>query len=145
MERSTVTIGELARRAHVTPETLRHYERLGLLQPSRPSCGSHRRYGTEEARRLRFIRRALDLGFSLPDVRDLLSLAEGEEGGVARVKALASARVKTLDARIADLVRLREALAALVASCPGEGEAHGCPILEALCDGEEETVTKRLP
>jgi MerR family copper efflux transcriptional regulator len=131
-------IGELAERARVSPETLRHYERLGLLRSSRPSPGKHRRYAEAEVHRLRFIRRALDLGFSLVDVRELLTLAEGDSGGVARVKALARRRVRDLDARIVALARLRDALARLVAECPGEGDPAVCPILRALGDEAEE-------
>jgi MerR family copper efflux transcriptional regulator len=144
VEALTFGIGELAERAQVTPETLRYYERLGLLRPHRSSLAGHRRYGRAEARRLRFIRRALDLGFTLSDVRELLALADGEHGGVARVRALAAARVTALEKRIAALVRLREALAGLVAECPGEGDPHACPILEALCAGSDETSTEGL-
>lgn len=127
---STYSIGELARRAGVAIDTVRYYERNQLLDPAGRLASGYRRYGDSELRRLRFIRRAKALGFSLADVRALLSLSD--ERNVARIKRAAEARLAELEQRLAELERIRNALQALVAACPGHGRAEACPILNAL-------------
>ena len=127
---STYSIGELARRAGVAIDTVRYYERNQLLDPAGRLASGYRRYGDSELRRLRFIRRAKALGFSLADVRALLSLSD--ERNVARIKRAAEARLAELEQRLAELERIRTALQALVAACPGHGRAEACPILNAL-------------
>lgn len=142
MTSSAFSIGELARRARVSPETLRHYERLGLLRPQRPSGRNHRRYGTDEAARLRFIRRALALGFTLAEVRELLEIADGTGVGVSRVRALTAARLADIETRLADLSRLRDELRRLLEACPGGGDPAACPVLAALGSEEVSHVTR---
>jgi MerR family copper efflux transcriptional regulator len=127
---STYSIGELARRAGVAIDTVRYYERNQLLDPAGRLASGYRRYGDSELRRLRFIRRAKALGFSLADVRALLSLSD--ERNVAKVKRAAEARLADVEQRLAELERIRNALQALVAACPGHGRAEACPILNAL-------------
>ncbi|HQY70936.1 MAG TPA: MerR family transcriptional regulator [Pseudomonadales bacterium] len=127
---STYSIGELARRAGVAIDTVRYYERNQLLDPAGRLASGYRRYGDSELRRLRFIRRAKALGFSLADVRALLSLSD--ERNVAKVKRAAEARLAEVEQRLAELERIRNALQALVAACPGHGRAEACPILNAL-------------
>ena len=127
---STYSIGELARRAGVAIDTVRYYERNQLLDPAGRLASGYRRSGDSELRRLRFIRRAKALGFSLADVRALLSLSD--ERNVARIKRAAEARLAELEQRLAELERIRNALQALVAACPGHGRAEACPILNAL-------------
>ena len=127
---STYSIGELARRAGVAIDTVRYYERNQLLDPAGRLASGYRRYGDSELRRLRFIRRAKALGFSLADVRALLSLSD--ERNVARIKRAAEARLAEVEQRLAELERIRNALQALVAACPGHGRAEACPILNAL-------------
>ena len=129
---STYSIGELARRAGVAIDTVRYYERNQLLDPAGRLASGYRRYGDSELRRLRFIRRAKALGFSLADVRALLSLSD--ERNVARIKRAAEARLAELEQRLAELERIRNALQALVAACPGHGRAEACPILNALSE-----------
>ena len=128
-----LTIGQLARSARLAPETLRHYERLGLIQPSRRSDSNYRLYDSAALQRLQFIRRAQALGFSLPEIRQLLGLHAAGDGDMAQVRAIAEQRVAQIDQRIADLQRLREGLQRLLQSCPGHGPLAECPIVAALC------------
>ena len=125
-----MTIGRLARCAALAPETLRHYERLGLLRPSARSEANYRLYDASALERLRFIRRALELGFSLPDIAELLALHGDADMGAA--KAVAQRRIAQIDARVTDLLKLKAGLQALADSCPGHGPAAACPILGAL-------------
>jgi len=127
-------IGTLARRAGVRIDTVRYYERSGLLPPKLRLASGYRRYGVTELSRLRFIRRAQALGFTLKEVRELLALSRRRD--VARVKRAAQAKLTDIEQRIADLRRVRAGLQTLVAACPGSGRAEDCPILKAL--GTEE-------
>jgi len=127
---SSLSIGQLAKQAGVAIDTVRYYERNQLLDPAGRLASGYRRYGDSELRRLRFIRRAKALGFSLADVRALLSLSD--ERNVAKVKRAAEARLAEVEQRLAELERIRNALQALVAACPGHGRAEACPILNAL-------------
>jgi MerR family copper efflux transcriptional regulator len=124
---SSLGIGELARQAGVSVDTVRYYERNDLLTPAlRLASG----YGRGELRRLRFIRRAQALGFTLKDVRALLSLSE--ERNVARVKRAAELKLADVERRIAELESIRDGLRTLIGACPGHGRAEDCPILNAL-------------
>ncbi|MGJ4730169.1 heavy metal-responsive transcriptional regulator [Luteimonas sp. SDU101] len=127
-------IGQLAQRAGVAIDTVRYYERSGLLAPAARLASGYRRYGSAELKRLRFIRRAKALGFSLEDIRDLLSL--GERSDVASIRAVAARKQAEVEARIVELQRIHAGLATLVAACPGHGRAESCPILNALA-GED--------
>ena len=134
---SDLTIGQLAQRAELATETLRHYERLGLIEPSRRSASNYRLYDAQALRRLRFIRRAQALGFSLPEIRQLLDLHRRGEGDMAQVRAIAEQRLRQIEQRMADLQRLRDGLQQLAGACPGHGALGQCPILAALCSEEE--------
>jgi MerR family copper efflux transcriptional regulator len=125
-----LSIGKLAKLAGVSIDTVRYYERNGLLAPSTRLASGYRRYGDLELARLRFIRRAQKLGFSLKEINSLLSLSARRN--VAQVKRSAQAKLADVDARIADLQRVREGLSILVEACPGHGQASDCPILRAL-------------
>ena len=123
-----LTIGKLAAAGGVGVETIRFYQRKGLLdQPTRD--GSIRRYGSDHVRRLRFIRQAQAAGFTLEQIRELLDLDASEDR--ARARELASARVKALDAKIADLKRARDALQRLAKEC-AHGSTGACPILTSF-------------
>ncbi|MDQ6926730.1 MAG: MerR family DNA-binding protein, partial [Candidatus Eremiobacteraeota bacterium] len=108
-----LAIGALAARAGVTPEAVRYYEREGVIPPAvRTGAGRYRMYGEDDAERLRFVRRARDLGFSLGEVRELLALAAGErEHPCAEVNRIACAHLATVDAKLAQLGALRAELA----------------------------------
>lgn len=129
---TSLTIGRLARRVGVGAETLRHYERLGLIRPLRRTASNYRLYDEEAERRLHFIRRAQALGFSLEDIRELLSLHERADATAEEVKRLTEDRLAQVEAKIGDLERIRDGLAALVESCSGSGRADECPILDSL-------------
>jgi Zn(II)-responsive transcriptional regulator len=130
----TLGIGALAERAGVAIDTVRYYERNGLLAPAARLVSGYRRYGVNELRRLRFIRRAKALGFTLDEVRELLELSSGDD--VARVKQAAQAKLADVEQRIVELERVRDGLRRLVTACPGHGRADQCPILNALA-GED--------
>src|SRR5579859_1178046 len=129
-------IGELAKRAGVGIDTVRYYERSGLLAPHTRLPSGYRRYRDLEVARLRFIRRAQALGFTLGEIKSLLRLSA--QRNVAQVKRSAQAKLADVDRRIKELQRVREGLAELIAQCPGHGRAEDCPILRAL--GSEEIL-----
>jgi Zn(II)-responsive transcriptional regulator len=131
----TFSIGQLAKRAGVAIDTVRYYERNAMLTPAGRLESGYRRYGETELKRLRFIRRAKLLGFTLADIRELLSLSD--ERNVAQVKLAAEAKLADVEGRITELERVRNGLRTLVAACPGHGRAEACPILNAL--NEEDT------
>jgi MerR family transcriptional regulator, mercuric resistance operon regulatory protein len=123
-----LTIGKLAEAGGVGVETVRFYQRKGLLKtPDR--AGGVRRYGDDDLRRLRFIRQAQTAGFTLAEIAELLELDAGEDR--ARARELAEARVRTLDNRIRELELARDALKRLAAECSG-GRTGPCPILKSF-------------
>ena len=132
---NSIGIGALAKRTGVRIDTVRYYERNGLLAPKVRLASGYRRYGDIELARLRFIRRAQALGFSLKEVRELLALSSRRD--VARVKGAAEQKLADVENRMAELARVRSGLATLIAACPGHGRAADCPILIAL-GGEHE-------
>ncbi len=129
---TTLSIGQLAKQAGVAIDTVRYYERNALLAPAGRLASGYRRYGAAEVIRLRFIRRAKALGFSLDDVRTLLALSN--ERDVAKVKRTAQLKREAIDQRITELTRIRAGLDTLIAACPGHGRAEACPILNALSE-----------
>ncbi|MFC3651261.1 heavy metal-responsive transcriptional regulator [Dyella humi] len=136
---SSLTIGTVAKRAGVPIDTIRYYEREGLLpEPLRRASG-YRSYNETAIKRLRFIRRAKDLGFTLEEIRDLLALSGDRRGGVKAVRKRAEQRLASIDARIAELMRIRKGLQQLIEACPGHGDPEHCPILRALADEEPQT------
>ena len=130
-----LSIGKLAQLAGVGIDTVRYYERNGLLAPSMRLASGYRRYGELELARLRFIRRAQKLGFTLKEINSLLNLSARRN--VAQVKRAAQTKLADVEARIADLQRVREGLALLVEACPGHGQSSECPILRALSNEDE--------
>jgi MerR family copper efflux transcriptional regulator len=120
----------MAKRGGVGIDTVRYYERNGLLAPHTRLASGYRRYGDLELARLRFIRRAQALGFTLRQIKELLALSAQRD--VGQVKRSAQAKLVDVEARIASLERVREGLAKLIAACPGHGRAADCPILKAL-------------
>jgi MerR family copper efflux transcriptional regulator len=128
----TITIGEVARRAGVNVETVRFYERQGLIaQPPRRRSG-YRQYPEDAVRRIQFIRQAKELGFTLLEIADLLSLRVARGSSCDAVRDRATAKIVDIDQRILDLVRMRTALKELTRACRGRGPTGDCPILEAL-------------
>lgn len=129
------TIGEVARQAQVGIDTVRYYERNRLLPEAPRRLSGYREYDRGDVKRLRFIRRAKDLGFTLAEIRELLALSVDRERGVRGVKARAETRLAEVERRIRELQHVRRGLKRLIAACPGHGPLDRCPILAAL--GEE--------
>jgi len=138
---ASMTIGKLAQAAGVGIDTVRFYERSGLLGKPLRSLSGYRQYAPSEIDRLRFIRRAKSLGFTLEQIAELLSLSHG--GDRADVKALASGRLAEIDLRIADLIAMRESLAKLVEDCDGHGSVAGCPIIESVLEPARSCAAQR--
>jgi MerR family mercuric resistance operon transcriptional regulator len=127
-----LTTGQLAKQANVNLETIRYYERRGLLpQPPRNESG-HRRYTLDDLRRTEFIKRTQSLGFSLKEVSDLLSLRVGTGTTCADVKIRVEVKIKDVQEKIADLKEIEQALRHLADKCSGKGPVGQCPILEGL-------------
>jgi MerR family mercuric resistance operon transcriptional regulator len=127
-----IQIGELSRRTGCNIETIRYYERIALLPPPVRSAGRYRVYDTADIRRLAFIRRARELGFTLSEIRTLLSLsADDWQGTCANVREVAEKHLAAVRAKIADLRAMEHVLSDAVQRCAA-GEVLGCPILDAL-------------
>lgn len=133
---------EVARQAGVNVETLRFYERKGLLpMPPRRTSG-YRDYPPEAVGRVRFIKRAQELGFTLKEVQELLSLGEASRAKAAQVRRLAEAKAADIERKIEDLQAIKRTLEGLLSACDGRGPAASCPIIESLggcprCAGPE--------
>src|SRR5215472_15040084 len=130
MAQGGIAIGELSRRTRCNIETIRYYERIGLL-PIPARRGRYRHYGSEDVGRLSFVRRARELGFTLEEVRALLRLAAGRETACGEARSLAVAHIAEIRARIDDLKAMERALSAAVRDCDA-GKSPGCPLIEAL-------------
>ena len=130
----TLTIGRAAAAADVTIQTLRYYERRGLLTPPRRSASGYRHYDHESLRRLRFIKQAQRLGFSLREIRELLNLRARNADACTAVGRKTREKVEVVRQRIRELQGLQRALERLAAACASRSPTDECPILEALED-----------
>lgn len=129
---STLKSGELAKRASVNSETLRYYEREGLLpEPERTESG-YRLYAEEDVKRVRFIKRAQELGFSLKEIKELLALKLDATRSAREVKRLAEQKVLDIEEKITTLQAMKETLQELARACSGKGSVDHCPILSCL-------------
>jgi DNA-binding transcriptional MerR regulator len=128
---------EVAARARVNPQTLRYYERRGLLPEPERSASGYRAYSSQAVQIVRFIKRAQDLGFALADIESLLHLAEGGPDNCDAARDLSTAKIADLDVRIADLQAMRAALARLVATCEQPRNHRECPILAQITSDPE--------
>ncbi len=125
-------VGELARRARVNRETVRYYERCRLLpRPSRTISG-YRVFSDDDLRRLRFIRHAKALGFSLGEIRELLALRVYSTDACDRVQKRTRAKIADIDEKIRSLTKVKDALGELVDACARRRKSNGCPILDSL-------------
>ncbi len=132
---SGLTIGQVAKQAEVNVETLRYYERRGIL-PTPPRSGTnYRRYPATAVQHIRFIKRAQGLGFSLNEITAMLFLRNNPKTSRAAVKTRAEAKLADIEEKIERLTEMRDALAQVTARCDGKGSIDGCPILQAL-EGE---------
>jgi MerR family mercuric resistance operon transcriptional regulator len=127
-----LTIGQLAKRAKVNLETIRYYERRGLIpEPPRSEIG-YRMYSRDAVARTEFIKRAQALGFSLREISEIFALRMEPETTCGDMKAKVEAKIEDIEQKIADLEQIREALVAMAEKCRGKGPIGECPILEAL-------------
>lgn len=135
-ESETLTIGQVAKLADVGIETIRFYEREGLIEePPRRESG-YREYTDDVVTRLTFIKRAQELGFSLKEISELLSLRLHPKANCAEVKKRAEAKVTDVETKMRDLQRMKKALMGLIASCVASRPVSECPILEAFASKE---------
>ena len=134
MSSTALTTGEVADQAGVNLQTVRYYERRGLIPEPPRSAGGFRQYGPDAVRRIRFVKRSQELGFSLDEVDELLALRADADGQAAEVRELALAKADDIAGKIRDLERMRASLDALAAACGGQGSTQDCSILHALDD-----------
>ncbi|RKF35731.1 Cu(I)-responsive transcriptional regulator [Paraburkholderia fungorum] len=135
-----MNIGQAASASGVTAKMIRYYETIDLVQAAGRTDGGYRIYGDNDIHVLRFIRQARMLGFSIEQIRQLLSLWENQDRASAEVKAIATQHIRELDTRIAELVVMRDTLTYLARHCAGDKRPR-CPILEGI----SHPVTRQLP
>lgn len=133
-------IGELARVAGTKPETIRYYEKIGLLRAPGRTEGNYRDYGVDDQERLAFIRHARGLGFEIVDIRSLLGLAERPDQDCGAADRIASGHLDAVEKKIAQLEQLRAELQRMISQCRG-GQVSNCHIIQSLanhdlCDGD---------
>lgn len=145
MDRSTVTrprqsalrIGDVAARAGVNIETLRYYERRGILRSPKRSPAGYREYPSDTVQLIRFIKRAQELGFTLDEIEDLIALRQTPGKRRNKVRELAAAKLQSIEEKILRLGAMRDALSPLLDECTCGADAVTCPILEALDDATD--------
>ena len=143
---TAMTIGRAARAAGVGVETIRFYERKGLIeQPLKPRDAGFRVYPAEAVRRIRFIREAQEIGFSLREIDELLSLRADPSADSADVRERAIAKRDEVERKIAHLQEIHAALEELISACPGEGALRQCSIMEALISASRSEAAARRP
>ena len=132
MKRTSLTIGEVAHRAGVNTQTLRYYERRGILGRPKRTPSGYRSYADDTVRVIRFIKRAQELGFTLDEIEELLAFRRVPSRRRVGVRELAAAKIDDIQQRIAHLQSIEQALRTLVDACACEARETECPILEAL-------------
>jgi Hg(II)-responsive transcriptional regulator len=130
------TIGWVAKEAGVNAQTVLYYERRGLLSAPSRSSGGYRLFDENTVRRIRFIKRAQELGFTLKQITALLALQGDQDASCAEVSAMAASHLDDVEAKIHDLERMKKALVPLVEACPKKGALKACPIMDSL-EGDE--------
>ena len=134
---SLLTIGKLAKAGEVRVDTVRYYERTGLISPLERTEAGYRKYSNENINRLCFIRKAQGLGFTLEEIKALLELSEESKTDCAYVREYARNKITEIEMRITDLLKMKDCLENLVNFCPGEGGALSeCNILKHFYGGE---------
>ncbi len=131
----SLTIGKVAQSAGIGAETIRFYEKEGLIEPAFRTEANYRVYRDRDIVRLRFIRRAKALGFTLKEIKELLAMRHDPHASKEEVKKQAEAKIADIDQKISDLMRIKSSLETLDKRCDGHGPASDCPILEALETG----------
>lgn len=131
MRAELITIGQLAQAAGITPRAIRHYERLGLIKPPMRTDSNYRLFDADSIARSRFIAKCRSLGFSIPEVRELLKVMEDPDHTCAQVADLTQKHLDLVDSKINDLAEIRHTLARNLACCTNENVPE-CPVLEFL-------------
>ena len=145
MQGQRLRIGEVTGKAGVNIQTLRYYERRGLLAVPQRTASGYREYPAETVRLIRFVKRAQDLGFTLQGIEELIALRDAKGRKRSDVRALAEAKVRDIDKKLAQLQAMRSALNTMVESCACRDGRPTCPILEALDDAQDTTAADRPP
>jgi len=147
-QQNLLTIGRIAEQADVSIDTIRFYERRGALPEPQRTAAGYRLYAPDTIRRIDFIRRAKNLGFTLEEIIALLKLQD-TGGAKAAVKALTRRKLEQIDNKMQDLMRMRKVLSALEHDCAGTGDVRTCPIIEALSGGtnldDADTTSEKSP
>lgn len=138
-----LAIGALSKQTGVNIETIRFYEKVGVLSPPARSPGGYRLYGPDHVKRLTFVRRARQLGFTLEEVRALLRLADDRAHSCAEARDMAAAHLDDIRAKIRDLKRLEKVLKDVIAQC-ADGTLPECPLIEALFRGPPQAGIEAL-
>lgn len=134
MDRETLRTGEVAAQAGVNIQTLRYYERRGLLKEPERRASGYREYPPDAVPLIRFIKRAQELGFTLTEIEELLRLRSDQKASCSEVRAAAQAKIEDIEQKVRSLRAMKRALGVLVSSCTSDGSVRECPILEALDD-----------
>ena len=133
MQKQFFSIGKLAKQANCKVETVHYYEKTGLMPEPPRTEGGHRVYALEHAKRLNFIRRSRELGFSIEQIKELLRFIDEPDHYCGEVKAMAMQQARVVQQKINDLERLKTGLNQMVAQCKGQGySVEDCPIIDAL-------------
>ncbi len=132
---TTFTIGRLAKQAGVGIDTVRFYERRGLLPEPERTASGYRLYQSDSIDRIRFVRRAKQLGFTLDEIENLLILQD-QGGRKSEVKSLTDQKLAQINAKIEDLTRMRDVLSDLSTRCSGKGTVSTCPIIDAIAESD---------
>ena len=127
-----LNIGQVAKQTGVTVETVRFYEKQGLIEPPQRSQSGYRQYPEETTRRVHFIQHAKEVGFTLKEIGELLAMRQEPGTSCSDIKLRATQKIEAVDQKIRDLKRIREALARMILKCHGRGDLSNCPILEEL-------------
>ena len=125
-------IGEVAKLTNVTVETIRYYEKQGLVEIPRRNDSGYRQYPDDTIKRIKFIQHAKEVGFTLNDIKELLELRNDQNKSCSDVKNLADLKIQSIDQKIADLQRIKSALTRMVKKCSAETPSSECPLLDEL-------------
>ena len=140
---SGLKIGQVAEQANVNVETIRYYERLGLItQPPRAESG-YRQFSLETVERIKFIKRAQELGFTLAEIKEMLSISDGNDHDCRDIKHFALRKIDEIEQKVQDLNNIKSALHVLTDKCPSQGPVSNCPILQNFTNGGNK-MAKRL-
>lgn len=133
---SVLSIGQVAKQTGVTVETVRFYEKRGLIEPPRRTASGYRQYAPDSLKRIRFIQHAKDSGFTLNDIAELLALRQAPGESCAPIRDRAREKIEAVDSKIRDLQHIRDALSKLVNKCDANDVLGDCPIIESLEEGD---------